>query len=144
MAAVVTAGRTAGFRGRLAAERNGPSMTISERHVGDVTILGLEGRLVLYDGEADFRQKIDQLLAAGSSKIVVDLADVTYVDSAGVGVMVGKYLSVRRQGGDMKLLHLSSRSLRVMTITRLTSVFEAFDQEEDALRSFAASEGRRA
>jgi anti-sigma B factor antagonist len=113
-------------------------MTIQERRVGDVTILGLGGRLVLYDGELDFRQKIDQLVAAGCRKIIVDLKDVTYVDSAGVGVMVGKYLSVRRQGGDMKLLHLSSRSLRVMTITRLTSVFESFDSEDEALRSFAA------
>ena len=113
-------------------------MTIHERHVGDVTVLGLGGRLVLYDGEADFRQKVDQLLASGCLKIVVDLQDVTYVDSAGVGVMVGKYLSVRRQGGDMKLLHLSSRSLRVMTITRLTSVFDTFDSEDDAVRSFAS------
>jgi anti-sigma B factor antagonist len=113
-------------------------MTIQERRVGDVTVLGLGGRLVLYDGEADFRQRIDDLLAAGCRKVLVDLKDVTYVDSAGVGVMVGKYLSVRRQGGDMKLLHLSSRSLRVMTITRLTSVFDTFDSEEDALRSFSA------
>ena len=113
-------------------------MTIQERRAGDVTVLGLGGRLVLYDGEADFRQKVDQLIASGTRKIIVDLKDVTYVDSAGVGVLVGKYLSVRREGGDMKLLHLSTRSLRVMTITRLTSVFDTFDSEEDALRSFEA------
>jgi anti-sigma B factor antagonist len=113
-------------------------MTIHERRVGDVTVLGLGGRLVLYDGELEFRQKIDELMASGCRKIVVDLKDVSYVDSAGVGVLVGKYLSVRRQGGDMKLLHLSSRSLRVMTITRLTSVFQTFDSEDEALNSFAA------
>ncbi|HXW03879.1 MAG TPA: STAS domain-containing protein [Vicinamibacterales bacterium] len=112
-------------------------MTIDERTVGDVTVLGLGGRLVLYDGEADFRQTIEQLISSGRRKILIDLQDVTYIDSAGVGVLVGKYLSVRRQGGDMKLLHLSSRSLRVMTITRLTSVFESFDSEEAALSSFS-------
>lgn len=114
-------------------------MTIEERRVGDVTILGLQGRLVLYEGELAFRRKIDQLLAAGVRKVLVDLAGVTYMDSAGVGAMVGKYLSVRRSGGEMKLLHLTSRSLRVMTITRLMSVFETFDSEAAALRSFAST-----
>jgi anti-sigma B factor antagonist len=115
-------------------------MTIQERRAGDVTILGLAGKLVLYDGESDFRKKIDELVAAGARKILIDLAGVTYVDSAGIGVMVGKYLSVRRSGGDMKLLHLSTRSLRVMTITHLISVFESYEEEEDALRSFGAGE----
>lgn len=113
-------------------------MTIRERAVGPVVILELHGRLVLYDGESAFREKIDELVRRNQMHIVADLKDVTYIDSAGVGVLVGKYLSVRRKGGDMKLLHLSARTHRVMTITRLLTVFEAFDSEEEAVRSFAS------
>jgi anti-sigma B factor antagonist len=68
--------------------------------------------------------------------MIINLQEVTYIDSAGVGMLVAKMLSVRRAGGDMKLLHLTTRSNRVMTITRLLTVFEAFDDEEEAIRSF--------
>jgi anti-sigma B factor antagonist len=115
-------------------------MSITERIVGDVTVLALAGRLVLYEGETALRDRINELVQAGRLKIVLDLRDVTYIDSAGVGTMIAKYLSVRRKGGDLKLLHLTKRSLRVMTITRLLSVFEAFDNEDDALASFAHSD----
>jgi anti-anti-sigma factor len=115
-------------------------MTIVERPVGDVTVLELAGRFVLFEGESEFRSKMDELVAKDRLKIVVDLQGVSYIDSAGVGVLVGKYLSVRRKGGDVKLLHLSTRSLRVMSITRLTGVFESYDREEDALRSFSPTQ----
>ena len=111
-------------------------LTIAERRVGDVTILELNGRLVLYEGEVEFRKHIDALVADGRVKVIVDLHDVDYIDSAGVGSLVAKYLSVRRKGGNVKLLHLSARSHRVMGITRLLSVFETFDAEDEALRSF--------
>jgi anti-sigma B factor antagonist len=114
-------------------------LTIAERRVGDVTILQLTGRLVLYEGELEFRQCIDGLVAAGRVKVIVDLHGVDYIDSAGVGSLVAKYLSVRRKGGNVKLLHLSARSHRVMGITRLLSVFETFDSEEEALNSFGAT-----
>jgi anti-sigma B factor antagonist len=112
-------------------------MTIRERAVGPVVILELQGRLVLYEGETTLREKVDELVQRNQLHLIVNLKEVTYIDSAGVGVLVGKYLSVRRKGGDMKLLHLSRRSHRVMTITRLLTVFEAFDSEEEAVRSFA-------
>jgi anti-sigma B factor antagonist len=114
-------------------------LTIAERRVGDITILELKGQLVLYEGEVEFRKNIDALVADSRVKIVVDLHDVDYIDSAGVGSLVGKYLSVRRKGGNVKLLHLSARSHRVMGITRLLSVFETYDSEEEALQSFAKS-----
>jgi anti-sigma B factor antagonist len=112
-------------------------MTITERVSGDVTILELDGRLVLYEGEADLKAVINDLVSRGRTKIILDLKDVTYIDSAGVGIIIAKYVSVRRAGGDVKLLNLTRRSTRVMTITRLLEVFETFDSEKEAVESFA-------
>jgi anti-sigma B factor antagonist len=114
-------------------------MTLKERRVGDVSVLDLKGRLVLEDGDALLRTRINDLMTEGRVKIIVNLKDVTYVDSCGVGVLIAKYVSVRKKGGDVKLLHLSPRSHRVMEISKLLSVFETFDSEDAALGSFAAS-----
>lgn len=116
-------------------------MTITERSVGDVTILELDGRLVLYEGEADLKAVINDLVSRGRAKIILDLKKVTYIDSAGVGIIIAKYVSVRRAGGDVKLLNLSRRSVRVMTITRLLEVFETFDSEKEAVDSFTVRSG---
>jgi anti-sigma B factor antagonist len=113
-------------------------MTIDERSVGPVTILALSGRLVLDDGDALLRQRVDDLVARGQLKIIADLTALDYVDSAGIGVLIAKYLSVRRKGGDLKLLRLSSRTHHALEITHLLTVFEAFESEEDAVRSFGA------
>ena len=115
-----------------------PILRIVERVVDGVTILDLTGRLVLDQGDSAFRDCIADLLARGHSHFIINLQNVTYIDSAGVGIMVAKMLSVRRAGGDMKLLHLTPRSNRVMTITKLLTVFEAFDDEDEAIRSFKA------
>ena len=114
-------------------------LRIAERNVGDITILDLSGKLVLDQGDALFRDRVVDLLERQLKQIIINLQDVTYIDSAGVGMMVAKMLSVRRAGGDMKLLHLTARSSRVMTITRLLTVFEAYDDEEEAIRSFKAT-----
>ena len=111
-------------------------MRITERNVGGVTILDLAGRLVMDQGDVAFRDRVVDLLARQQKQMIINLQEVTYIDSAGVGMLVAKMLSVRRAGGDMKLLHLTTRSNRVMTITRLLTVFEAFDDEEEAIRSF--------
>ena len=113
-------------------------MTIQERRAGEVIILALRGRLVLDDGDALLRQRVDDLVARGQTKIVADLTDLDYVDSAGIGILIAKYLSVRRKGGDLKLLRLSSRTHHALEITHLLTVFEAFDSEEAAVRSFEA------
>jgi len=114
-------------------------LVISARVVDDVTILHLSGRLVLFEGDAILRQTVDDLVRQGRVKIIVDLGNVPYIDSAGIGMLIAKYLSVRRKSGDLKLLHLNTRGLLVMTITKLLTVFETFDSEEAALASFAAS-----
>lgn len=115
-------------------------LTIAEVQVGDVTILRLSGRLELDEGDLVFRDCIDRLVAGGHLKILLDLNAVTRIDSAGIGMMVSKYLSTQKSGGTIKLLHLTRRSDHLMDITRLATVFEIFDEEADAVRSFAATE----
>jgi len=115
-----------------------PILRIAEREFDGVTILDMAGRLVLDQGDAAFRDWITDLVARGRTQIILNLREVSYIDSAGVGVMVAKLLSVRRAGGDMKLLHLTPRSNRVMTITKLLTVFEAYTDEQEAVRSFRA------
>jgi anti-sigma B factor antagonist len=114
------------------------TLQISDRVVDGVAILDMQGRLVLDEVDL-FRRRVEELIRQQRLQIVLNLEGVTYIDSAGVGMMVGKYLSVRRLGGDIKLLHLSPRSQRVMTITKLLTVFEAFDSEEKAVASFASA-----
>jgi len=113
-------------------------MTVVERHVGDVTILDLKGRLVFDEGDRVFRSHVDALLAEGRRHIIVNLQDVTYVDSCGIGVLVAKYVSLRRAGGDLRFLHLTPKSLRLMEISRLVDVFRVYDDEAEAIASFSS------
>ena len=114
-------------------------LTVRSTDYGDVTVLDLTGRLVLHDGDAVFRTTVNDLIARDRLKLVVNLADVSYIDSAGIGVLVGRYLGVRRRGGDMKLVNLTARSHRVMTITQLLNVFDCYDSIDDAIRAFGAA-----
>jgi anti-sigma B factor antagonist len=113
-------------------------MKIVEAHSGDVTILRLSGRLELEDGDLVFRDYVNRLVAAGQVKIVLDLKEVSRIDSAGLGMLVSKYLTTRKSGGTIKLVCLTRRSDHLMDITRLGTVFEIFGEEADALRSFGA------
>jgi anti-sigma B factor antagonist len=113
-------------------------LTIEEREFGDVTVLVLRGQLLLDDGDLVFRRKIHELVGRGRVKIVVNLAEVDYIDSAGVGMIVGKLKTVRERAGDMRLLNLNTRGQRVFGITKLVFVFETFDNEDAAVRSFSA------
>ena len=119
--------------------RRDSAHTIAEEQVGDVTILRLAGRLELDEGDLVFRNYVNRLVDEERLKIVLDLKDVTRIDSAGIGMLVSKYLSTRKHGGTMKLLHFTRHSDHLMDITRLTTVFEIFDDEADAVRSFAAT-----
>jgi anti-sigma B factor antagonist len=112
-------------------------LSIDERESGDVTILRLTGKILLDDGDLVFRQRIHDLAGRGRVKIIVDLGGVTYIDSAGIGMVVGKLKTVRERGGDMKLLSLNTRGLRIFGITKLLLVFETFENEEQAVKSFA-------
>jgi len=111
-------------------------LEITEHAVGDVTVLNLNGRLVLTEAEDPFREHVEALIARGCVKLVMDLTHVTYIDSAGLGMLVAKYVSARRRGGDIRLCHLTPRSTHVMDITRLSCVFRVFDSEDEAVHSF--------
>ena len=111
-------------------------MSIVEDRAGEVTILRLIGRFEVEEGIHLFRDRVDALLAEGRAKILLDFKQVTRIDSTGLGMLVAKYLSARRRGGTIKLIHLTRRSDHVMYITRLDTIFEIFDNEAAALSSF--------
>ncbi len=113
-----------------------PRIRISERQIGDVTILELHGRLVLEEGDTSCVERIDALARQNRVRIILNLEDVSYIDSAGVGAIVSKYITLRRRGGDLKLLKLSERVRRVISIARLLAVFDAFESEALAIQSF--------
>jgi anti-sigma B factor antagonist len=114
-------------------------MRIVERRIGDVTILQAIGRLELEDGDIVLRDTVNRLVEAGRVKLVLDMKEVTRLDSAGIGMLVSKYLTARRGGGVLKILHPTDRTDHLMDITKLTTVFEIFDDEEEAIRSFGGS-----
>jgi anti-sigma B factor antagonist len=112
-------------------------LTIDERHAGDVTVLVLAGEMLLDDGDLAFRKRIHDLIDQGCAKIVLDLGGVTYIDSSGVGMLVAKLNTLKAKGGDMKLLHLNRRSESLFGMMKLLIVFETFQDEGAAVRSFA-------
>jgi anti-sigma B factor antagonist len=111
-------------------------LTIDEREAGDVTILTLTGQMLLDDGDLAFRKRIHELIERGRSKVVLELGGVTYIDSAGIGMVAGKLKTLREAGGDMKLLHLTTKGQRVFGMAKLLMLFETFDNEEKAVKSF--------
>jgi anti-anti-sigma factor len=111
-------------------------MTLNERRIGDITVLDLKGRLVLEDGDAVLRARINELLEHGRSKVVLNLKDVTYIDSCGVGVLIAKLVSMRNKGGDLRLLNLTERSRRLLEISQLLNVFAIYQNEPEAIGSF--------
>lgn len=113
-------------------------MQVIERRIGDVTILQLIGRLELETGDLILRDTINRLVEDGQVKLVLDMKEVTRLDSAGIGMLVSKYLTVRRAGGTIKLLHPTERTDHLMDITKLTTVFQVFDDEASAVKSFTA------
>ncbi len=111
-------------------------LTIDERESGDVTILTLTGQMLLDDGDLAFRKRIHELIERGRTKVVLEMGGVTYIDSAGIGMVAGKLKTLRESGGDMKLLHLTTKGQRVFGMAKLLLMFETFDDEEKAVKSF--------
>jgi anti-sigma B factor antagonist len=115
-------------------------MQIDERRAaGDVVILDLKGRVMLGEGDEILKDKVNSLVNQGQKKIVLNLADVPYIDSAGLGEIVRTFTTVSRQGGSLKLLNLTKRIPDLLSITKLLTVFETYDSENDAVQSFSAS-----
>jgi anti-sigma B factor antagonist len=112
-------------------------LVITELRYDEVAVVSLNGWLVGDEQDAQFRNCIDGLVRQGITKIVADLHDVTLLDSGGVGVLVAKLLTVRRRGGDLRLTRLTSRTERVLSTSRLLTIFATFDSPVDAIQSFA-------
>ena len=112
-------------------------MTISERKSGDVTILDVEGKILLGEGDVQLKRKIDELIERNEKLLLLNLANVPYMDSGGLGEVVRSYTTVKRHGGDLKLVNATKRISDLLTITKLITVFEVFDDEAIAVNSFA-------
>lgn len=119
-------------------------MKISERAVGDITLLDLEGRLILDEGFEPLRVALNRAIGEGRRKVLLNLAGVTFLDSAGVGLIACKYVTMCRLSGQLKLCHLGAHSHEVLRTTKLLTVFESFDDEADAVESFGATSSRPA
>jgi anti-sigma B factor antagonist len=111
-------------------------MKIVERKVGDVVILDLHGKIMIGEGDDALREAVTRLVDGGSTKIVLNLGDVPYVDSAGLGEIVRCYTTVSRKGGRLKLQHLTKKIKDLLAITKLLTVFETYDSEDEAVKSF--------
>jgi len=112
-------------------------MQIEERVVNDVTILDLKGKITLGEGDEALKDKINSLIQQDRKRILLNLAEVPYIDSAGLGEIVRTYTTVSRQGGQLKLVNLTKRITDLLMITKLLTVFETFDTEPEALKSFS-------
>jgi anti-sigma B factor antagonist len=112
------------------------NLYINERRVGDVTILDLKGRLRIGGGTVALHRSIRSLIAEGKTQILLSLAEVTFIDSSGLGELVSSQVSLSNKGGVLKLVHLNEQLRELMTVTKLLTVFECYDDEPAALVSF--------
>jgi anti-sigma B factor antagonist len=112
-------------------------LTIDERQSGEVTVLVLTGQMLLDDGDLLFGKRVRDLVDRGLVKVVLDLGGVTYIDSSGVGMLVAKLKTLKERGGDMRLVNLSRRAESLLGMLKLLLVFETFQDEASALRSYA-------
>jgi anti-sigma B factor antagonist len=112
-------------------------MTIEERPTEGVMILDIKGKLTIGEDVELVKDKINSLIQQGEKKLLLNLAEVPYVDSAGLGEIVRTYTTVNRQGGSLKLLHLTKRIEDLLAITKLLTVFDTFDSEQEAISSFS-------
>ena len=112
------------------------SIKASTRQTGSVTVVDLAGQIKLGEGSSVLRDTVKDLLGKGHKKILLNLGDVNYIDSTGIGELVSAFTSVRNQGGEMKLLNLQKRVSDLMQITKLLTVFETYTSESAALASF--------
>jgi anti-sigma B factor antagonist len=112
-------------------------MDITERKNGDVTVLDIEGKILLGEGDVQLNKKIADLIGRKESKILLNLSQVPYMDSGGLGEVVRSFTTVKREGGELKLVGVTARIKDLMTITKLHTVFDIFDTEAEGVASFS-------
>ena len=113
------------------------SVKLSTRQVGNVTVIDVAGRITLGEGSSALRETLRDLVAKNQTKILLNLADVTYIDSSGIGELVSGYTTVTNTGGSLKLLNLNKRVKDLLQITKLYTVFGVHEDEAAAIRSYA-------
>ena len=113
------------------------ALRITDRDVNGITVLEIEGRIVLGEESNAFRERVKSLLAAGKRKIVLNMSNVSYIDSAGLGTLVATFHSARSQGATLKLANLGSKFREVLQVTKLMTVFDTYENETAAVQSFA-------
>ena len=111
-------------------------LDLKERQAGDVTILDLSGEVRIGDSSVALRNSVRSLADQGKTKLLLNLAGVKYIDSSGIGELIANYTTVSRQGGQLKLLNLTDKIQNLLVITKLLTVFDAYDNEAEALKSF--------
>jgi anti-sigma B factor antagonist len=111
-------------------------MQIAQRETGAVTVLDLSGKITLGEGDTLLKDKLHSLLHQGKKSVLLNLAEVNYVDSAGLGALVSAYTTVTREGGSLKLANVTRKLQDLLSITKLLTVFETYESEDEALRSF--------
>jgi anti-sigma B factor antagonist len=112
-------------------------LNITERQAGDITILDMSGKVTIGEGSVALRNTIRRLLGEGKKKILLNLGQVGYVDSSGIGELVSSYSAVNREGGSLKLLNLTQKIQDLLAITKLLTVFDVFDSESEAVSNFS-------
>ena len=111
-------------------------LSVNERQNGDVTVLDLNGRITIGEGSVALRTAIRRLLDEGKKKILLNMAQVGYIDSSGIGELVSSFTAVNKAGGQLKLLKLTQKLQDLLAITKLLTVFDVFDEESEALNDF--------
>ncbi|MEE8201407.1 MAG: STAS domain-containing protein [Candidatus Acidoferrales bacterium] len=111
-------------------------LAIKTRKADGVTILDLKGKIVLGEETSSLREQVKQLLGASETKMILNMGNVSYIDSAGVGTLVAAFTSAKAQGGQLKMANLTKKFRETLQVTRLLTVFETYDSEADALASF--------
>ncbi|MFL6216677.1 MAG: STAS domain-containing protein [Blastocatellia bacterium] len=113
-------------------------LTINSRQAGDVTVLDLSGKITIGEGSVQLREAVRGLLESGNKKVLLNLGDVSYVDSSGIGELVSSYTTTSNTGGQLKLLNLTKKIQDLLMITKLLTVFQVYDNEQEAVASFSA------
>ena len=114
------------------------AVSFQTKNLGDVCVVSPEGKIVIGDEVGALREKIKELLEGGNKNILINLANVSYIDSTGVGALVGSFTTIRNQGGQMKLSNLSQRVRDILLVTKLLTVFDVYENETEGTKSFAA------
>ena len=111
-------------------------LNMKERQAGDVTVLDMDGKITIGEGSVALRSAIRRLLEESKKKVLLNLAGVSYIDSSGIGELVSSYTAINKDGGQLKLLNLTQKTLELLTITKLLTVFDVYESEPESLDGF--------